>query len=471
MKEKRQVIKYLIFDFFTAGAAWTLFFLFRKIYIEPLKFGYKIPIEFSLKYFLGLIILPLFWITLYSLTGYYKDIYHKSRLKELGQTLFISLIGTVIIFFILLLDDTISTYKNYYHLYLAILSFHFILTYIPRFVLTSTTNYKIHNRKIGFNTILIGSNEKAVEIYKDIQYQKRSTGNIILGFLNVDNKKHYQLSDYIKHLGSVVNTKEVISKNKVREVIIALESSEHNRIGEVLSYLYDSDVIIKTIPDMYDILTGRVKISTIFGTPLIQISHHLMPPLQGNLKRIIDIFISIIAFIILFPLCIVLAIGIKLSSKGPILYSHERIGQFGKPFTLYKFRSMCQDAEKNGPELSSKNDTRITRFGRFMRKSRLDEIPNFFNVLIGDMAIVGPRPERKFYIDQIIELAPHYLHLQKVKPGITSWGQIKFGYAENVEEMINRLKYDILYIENMSIYVDLKILIYTLITIVKGRGI
>ncbi len=163
--------------------------------------------------------------------------------------------------------------------------------------------------------------------------------------------------------------------------------------------------------------------------------------------------------------------GVKLTSKGPIFYSHERIGRYGKPFIIYKFRSMYSGAEKNGPELSSRNDGRITPFGKFMRKSRLDEIPNFFNVLKGDMSLVGPRPERKYFIDQITKQAPHYLHLLKVKPGITSWGQVKYGYAENVEQMIARLKYDLIYLDNMSLYVDFKIIIYTVMTIIKRKGI
>lgn len=196
-----------------------------------------------------------------------------------------------------------------------------------------------------------------------------------------------------------------------------------------------------------------------------------MPVWQEKLKQFFDIVVALIALIILLPLSLFLIIGIKVSSKGPIIYSHERIGKYGRPFQIFKLRSMFQDAESNGPALSTKNDARITPFGRFMRKLKLDEIPNFINVLKGDMSLVGPRPERKYFIDQIVERAPHYVHLQKVKPGITSWGQVKYGYAENVDQMIERLKYDILYIENMSLYVDFKIIIYTLLTIVKGRGI
>jgi len=221
---------------------------------------------------------------------------------------------------------------------------------------------------------------------------------------------------------------------------------------------------------MYDILTGMVKMSSIIGTPLIQISHDLMPAWEENLKRIIDVIIALFALVILSPLYLVLSIGVKLTSPGPVFYSHERIGRYGKPFMIYKFRSMYQDAERNGPALSSHNDNRITRFGLFLRKTRLDELPQFYNVLIGDMSMVGPRPERQFYIDQIVKKAPHFNHLQKVRPGITSWGQVKFGYASTVDEMIERLKYDILYIENMSLVVDLKILIYTIKTILKASG-
>ena len=471
MNKKPQLARYLISDYLAAVLSWTCFYVFRKAYIEPLKFGYKIPISIDERFYLGLLIIPIFWLTLYYSSGYYRDVFRKSRLSELWQTILNCLFGVIILFFALILDDTIQSYSNYYLSFIALFSFHFILTYIPRLVITTNTTHKIHNRIIGFNTIVIGSNQQAVDTYLEIENQSRSSGNKIIGFVNVNDKPRYLLKKYIPHLGMLDELKNVIYKHNVEEAIIAIDSSEHDKIGRIINKLIDSNVIIKAIPSMYDILTGKVRMNTIFGTPLIQISHQLMPAWQENLKHFIDIVISLLALVVLTPLCIFLIAGIKLTSRGPVFYSHERIGRYGKPFTIYKFRSMYVGAEKNGPELSSRSDDRVTKFGRFMRKHRLDEIPNFYNVLKGEMSLVGPRPERKYFKDRIINKAPHYIHLLKVRPGITSWGQVKFGYAENVDEMIKRLKYDLIYIDNMSLYVDFKIIIYTLITIIKGRGI
>ncbi|HKL08942.1 MAG TPA: sugar transferase [Bacteroidales bacterium] len=471
MNKQLQTFKYLLFDFFSAILSWTSFYIYRKKVIESEIFGFDVPLEFTDRYYIGIIIIPLFWIFLYHLSGYYKDIYRKSRLKELWYTIATTITGSILIFFLFLLDDQIAHYKHYYKLFLALTAIHFSLTYIPRLIITSITNHKIHTRKIGFNTIIIGSNKKAINIYQKIEKQKQSAGNKFIGFIALEERENYLLEKFLPNLGNFRNVKRIIEKHNIEEVIIALETKEHKNIERIINYIDHKKVVIKAIPSMYDILIGKVKMSHIFGTPIIQISHSLMPTWQEHAKQAIDIIFSIIALTLFAPLFLFIAIGIKTTSKGPIIYSHERIGRFGKPFTLYKFRSMYAHAEKNGPELSSKNDNRITAFGRFLRKTKLDELPNFWNVLKGDMSIVGPRPERKYYIDKIVQIAPHYLHLQKVKPGITSWGQVKYGYAENVEQMVKRLEYDILYIENMSLYVDFKIIIYTILTILKGGNI
>ena len=471
MNKRKQVSRYIISDILSAAIAWSLFYIFRKEYIEPLKFGYSIPLTFGNRYFLGLFIIPSFWLAFYYLTGFYKNIFRHSRTDDLLRTIVQSIFGVLIIFFLLLLDDEVNSYKNYYLTFSVLLFLHFTLTLIPRWILTSHSVKRVHSREMGFNTIIIGSNHQAIDIYRELSEAISSSGNKFVGFISLQKQDKYDLSEYIPNLGSLKDLDHVIKQQQVEEVIIALESSEHDQISRIINQLSLCNVIIKAIPDMYDILTGKVKMDHLFGTPLILLSKDLMPVWQANMKQLIDTSVSIIALIVLSPLILVLSIGVKLSSKGPVFYSHERIGRYGKPFHIYKFRSMLTDAEKNGPELSSKDDNRLTPIGRFMRKYRLDEIPNFFNVLIGDMSLVGPRPERQFFIDQIIKRAPHYTHLHKVKPGITSWGQVKYGYAENVDQMINRLRFDILYIENMSLFVDFKILFYTIMTIVRGRGV
>jgi exopolysaccharide biosynthesis polyprenyl glycosylphosphotransferase len=221
---------------------------------------------------------------------------------------------------------------------------------------------------------------------------------------------------------------------------------------------------------MYDILSGSVKMTNIFGALLIEVNQEVMPFWQQSFKRFIDIFLSVMAFLILLPLYLILALAVKLSSKGPIFFLQERIGLNGKPFQIIKYRTMYVNAEQHGPQLSSSHDPRITPLGRFLRKTRLDEFPQFLNVLKGDMSLVGPRPERQYYIDQIVQIEPQYLHLNRVRPGITSWGQVKYGYAENVEQMLQRMKFDLLYMKNRSIALDFKIMLYTILIIIKAKG-
>lgn len=468
---RKQRLLYILFDFLAAMAAWVLFFLFRKIYIEPQVFGAGVPLNFGSRFWIGVFGLPFAWILLYYFTGFYKNMFRRSRLDDLTRTITSSLLGVVIIFFLLLLDDIILNYTNYYSLGITLFLLHLSLTLIPRMILTSKMVTKVHRREIGFRTVMIGSNENAVDVYLDILNQKWSNGYEILGFINVQWKEHYQLQDHLPHLGGHENLESILLAQQVEEVIIAMESSEHEKIGDIVNRLSLLDIRISAIPSITDFLTGKVKSTTIFGTPLLEVNQDEMPTWQQNVKQLMDIVISVLALILLLPISLFLSIGVKLSSPGPILYKQDRIGRYGMEFQIFKFRSMYHNAEENGPELSSKHDPRVTRFGQMMRKHRLDEIPNFFNVLRGEMALVGPRPEREYFIEKIIKTAPHYTHLQKVKPGITSWGQVKYGYAENVEEMIKRLRYDILYIENMSLFVDIKILFYTVITIIKGRGV
>ncbi len=469
MNRTLQTSKYVVFDVLSSGLAWFLFFSFRKKVIEPAKFGYPIPLEYDDRFFYGLILIPVFWVSLYALLGMYKNIYRRHRLKELGQVMFSSVIGVIILFFTVLIDDQIANYQNYYRSILFLLGVHFALTFTFRFILTTRTVKQIHKRKLGFNTIIIGGNEEALNVYREMETMKPAAGFKFVGYVSINGKDHL-LEAELPWLGKFEAIERVIEESAAEEVIIAVETSEHKNLGGILSRLEGLDVRIKIIPDIYDILAGSVKMSSIFGAPLIEINTQIMPEWQKFLKRFLDVTASISALIILAPVYIIVGILVKSTSPGPIIFKQERIGQYNKPFFIYKFRSMREDAETGTPKLAREGDPRITPVGLFMRKTRIDELPQFFNVIKGDMSLVGPRPERQYFIDQILEVAPHYRHLQKVKPGITSWGQVKYGYAENVEEMVQRLKYDVLYIENMSLAIDFKIMAYTLLTVIRGDG-
>jgi len=471
MNRTLQTTKYILLDLISSSIVWFIFFSYRKRFVESQLDIFNFPLFLTFKFYLGIILVPLFWIMLYALFGHYKNIYRRSRLNDLVQTLIQTFAGVIVIFFVAILDDVIPTYLSYYSSLFILFVFHFTFTYVFRFIFTTRTVYKIHNRQIGFKTLIIGGSSSAVDMYQNLVNQSKSGGNFIIGFVNGMDIQGTLLKKYIPYLGSYKDLKKVIQLKNIEEVIIAIEQSEQNTIlEEIINYLEGTNVLIKVKPNNYDLLSGKVRMKSIFDVPLIEIKHDLMPVWQLTLKRLIDIIFSTIAIIILFPLLVMSMILVKIGSEGPIFYLQERIGLRGEIFKIIKFRSMFINAEINGPQLSGDEDSRITKWGKFMRQYRVDELPQFWNVIIGDMSLVGPRPEREYFASRIIEKAPHYKHISKVKPGITSWGMVRFGYASTVDEMVDRLKYDIIYIENMSIFNDLKVLIYTFKIVFQGRG-
>ena len=480
--KKKQTLRYFVCDYLAAMLAWAALFLFRKTVLEDNGFDNVAQIFHDNNFWLGLIVVPLGWLVLYTIQGTYRNVLRRARLKELIETLLATLIGSVVLFFVLLIDDEMPTYRDYYASFLFLLLVQFTLTYLPRLFITSQTVRNVHSRHIGFPTLMIGSKRKALQTYLDLENQETYSGNLFVGYVEVAGGKsqeeindtandHTPLSSVMPCLGTLADLRGLVEKYDVEEAIIAVEDEEKEQISEILRAL-DScgDIIIKITPDARDLMVGSIKQESIFHSPLIIINNRLMEEWQYSLKRIFDVVISLLAMMLLSPVYLVTAIIVKCTSPGPVFYAQERIGYHGKPFKMHKFRSMYVDAEETGPALSKDNDPRITPFGRFMRKVRLDEIPQFYNVMKGTMSLVGPRPERQFYIDQIVKRAPEYLLLQRVKPGITSWGQVKYGYASTVDEMLERLRYDLLYLDNMSLTTDLKILLYTVIIIIQGRG-
>ena len=453
---------FLISDYVSALFSWSIFFFLRKTLIENQDF------EMDVNFWLGVGLIPLFWMLLYFVQGTYIEIRRMFRLKLLNLTLSISVLGSLVIFFSIILDDQVRSFEGYYWNLLILFAVHFLSTFTPRLLINTWLVHTIRKPKNGFKTVIIGGTEKAVDILEEVKKNNKNV-NSFIGYINM-NGSDRMLDGIIPYLGHFDDLDKLSTEYEVDEYIIAIESSEHNKLMQILLKIDNGTTRIKTLPDTYVILSGSVKMTNIYGALLLDVISDAMPFWQKVLKRIMDFVFSFIAVLLLIPFYLFSAVAVKLSSPGPIFFLQERIGKDGKVFKIFKFRTMYVDSEKNGPQLSSENDPRITKIGGFMRKTRLDEFPQFLNVLFGHMSIVGPRPERKFYIDQISKIEPQYNQLTKVRPGITSWGQVKYGYAENVDQMLQRMKFDLLYLKNRSISLDVKIMLHTLLIVIKAEG-
>ena len=452
MKRSIQACKYIVSDFVASSVVWLLFNLIRYQEIAVYEgFGDAWSFLTHSTSLWGQFVVPCFWIALFWLSGYYNKPFGKSRITELFSTFVTVSVGVVALFFLLILNDLPRSYHIYYDVFFALWSLQFLGVYLPRLGITQAGKRKIKRGEWALRVLIIGTGQRAQRIAEELD----RLGYRIIGTVATQ---------------AVERLPERFEQEPADELVVALEADEQQQLQTIIYSLYQYKCPIKIWADKSTPLS-RLKIKTVEYVPLIDLTDNHFLPVEQNVKWLMDKMLSLLALMVLSPLFGYIAWRVKRDSKGPIFFRQERIGYMGKPFQIYKFRTMYMDAEREGPLLSSEDDPRITPFGRVMRKYRLDELPQFWNVLKGDMSLVGPRPERRFFIDRIVQKAPFYYLLHNVRPGITSLGMVKYGYAGNVEQMIERLEYDMLYYENMSLMLDLTILIYTVRTVFTGKGV
>lgn len=468
--EIKQRVRYLTADLLAGGLAFWIFDIVRYYLMDMTYEGY-----FSLKSFLGstkLVIeqcvVPVGMLAIYWLSGYYNLPFKKSRLQEFSTTFFSEMVNTIIIYLILLINDQTGKRIINYEMILILFGLLFIITYIPRVTITNFAIRRFKKEIWHINVLIMGNSKVSRKVAQKLKSANREFKYTICGFVEIPGEHSVKDKENIIPFNDF---EKAYNDYEINQVILAPQYHDDKKVMQLLSVLFPLKIPVKISPDTFSYVTSAIRLNDIYAEPFVDLTGPSMSEASKNIKRTFDVGVSFMVLLLLSPFYAFVATLVKLTSKGPVFYSQERIGRFQVPFKIYKFRTMVVDAEANGPQLSRDNDPRITRVGQWMRKYRIDELPQFWNVLKGDMSIVGPRPEREFFIKKIVERAPYYTLVCQVRPGITSWGMVKYGYASTVDQMVERTRYDLIYLANMSLSVDCKILLYTLKTVFGGEGV
>lgn len=471
MERRKDIIITLLGDAVALIVVWHLFY-FVRFELDWLSSAELIA---PATVFLPSLVMAAFWISLFAFFGLYKRLYLVSRFDEIIRVGKISIIGTLLFFFLLFTDDlnwnadNISSAKNYTFVYWLLT---FSLVSANRLILRTIQRMSV-KRGFGLHrAIIVGVDDTAKQIYDDIR-RHRTTGLEVCGFVDQKPEKQDKPPKVEQQmiLGPLDDINRIIDTYQIEDVIVAVEPEDRMKLVSVLDNIEKPNVSVKIVPDFYQIISGLNQTNQIFGLPLIEVMPDPMPNWEKSVKRMMDIVLSSLILLVNLPVMLLTALIIRLSSKGPAVFAQERVGLHGEPFVMYKFRSMYVDAEKKtGPTWASDNDPRITPVGIWLRKLRLDELPQLYNVLKGDMSLVGPRPEREYFVNQFKKQIPLYTRRLRVRPGITGWAQVKWKYDETFDDVVEKTKYDLFYVENISLKMDLKILINTIFTMLAGKG-
>ncbi len=463
MSNRREILVLFIADLMTVSAAWGIYYLFR------VRSG-LIDLSAEPDFLAPMIAVTLFWTLLFFIVGLYRPWYAASRIDELALLFKTISLGSLLLFFAIFVDDagkpTGTSSRMLIGVYWAVV---LVAVSSGRMVLRSIQRRMLIAGIGAHNTLIVGSLARSRELFDQVA-KFPALGYRVVGFVGVDHRSQRDGKGAVPVLGVIDDLPALLPKESIQEVLIALDSTDHDRLLDVIAKCGGQKVSLKIMPDLYDIISGQARTNQIYGFPLIEITPQLMPPWEESTKRLIDVLASSFVLLAGSPLWLVLALWIKLDSRGPMLYRQVRVGRDAIQFDMLKFRSMIQNAEQMGPQWAGKKDPRITRVGKILRQLHLDEIPQMINVLKGDMSLIGPRPERPMFVEELARDIPLYMRRLRVRPGITGWAQVKHKYDESVDDVKRKVQYDLYYIENMSLRMDFKIALNTLYHMLLGRG-
>lgn len=464
MSKRKEKLVLLTVDFLAINFVWLMYYAVR---VESGLFSYLSEPDL----WPPMLVVYVYWVILFFFFGLYRSWYVRSRFDEFATVFKTATFGVLALFFIIFIDDVSTGSPAQSRFVIAMYWALLIVSVGGGRILLRSFQRRLLEAGIGLrNSLIVGWNAKARELF-DMVMRYPALGYKVVGFIKVDRRKGDGQYKRVRTLGSIDTLHDVIAKYDVKEILIALDSTEHDKLLGIIQKCNSTPVGLKIMPDLYDIISGQARTNQIYGFPLIEISPEIMPAWEQAAKRLIDVFVSLMILIVTSPISLFIALLIMVDSPGPIFYVQERVGKDGRLFRIFKFRSMLQDAEKHsGPVWANKRDPRVTRVGRIIRKLRIDEIPQFINVLAGEMSLVGPRPERPYFVDRFSTEIPLYARRLRVRPGITGWAQVKHKYDETLEDVKKKVRYDLFYIENMSLRMDFKILLNTVYVMLMGRG-